>query len=309
MKKMHLYFLFIILYLSLTSHALANETRALTAEQQELSDSLVGEAVEHYSASRFDKAIELFEQAFEIQKEPELLYNIARSHERLAHAEEAVEWYQRFLEMPGTTGELRTRALTNIASLRREIAAKKAAQQVTEAETEQATTGDGKGADGSPNDDTTGRVEPRTDTDSGATGEIKTDDKSGRTSSSLRITGWILTGVGAAALVTGGVFGALALESKKDYDSAGYDDDRIAHRDDVERNAKICDIVFFSGAGVAAVGISLLIADAVKRRSSGESAIGSRSGTKNSAPRRAVRILPSLVVGDGSLAGGLVGSF
>src|SRR5690606_12016752 len=90
------------------------------AQEEPDFDTLVERAVEHYQARRYEAAIELFERAYALRAEPELVYNIARSYERLARSEDAIREYRRFVELPGTTSELRSLAFASIEALREE---------------------------------------------------------------------------------------------------------------------------------------------------------------------------------------------
>jgi tetratricopeptide (TPR) repeat protein len=300
MKRMHFLSLFIVFWSCCPNVLAAEKEEKLTPEQQEQFDLLVREAVEHYSARRYEEAIELFEQALDIQQEPELAYNIARSYERLAKPDKALEWYERFLEMPGTTGDLRTRALTNITALRREIAAMKEAEKAEQALSDTAD----KDVDA---DAASTNADSSTDSkDDGA----KADGSGKRPLSPMVITGWSLAGVGAAAAIAGSVFGGLALGAKQDYDDAGRSPDRLEYRDDLERNALIFDIVFSSGMGLAVAGATLLVINAYKARSKKEIAEDAPSTKEDEAPAdQAVRVVPSLAVGNDHLAGGLVIQF
>lgn len=250
----------------------------LTSKQLERFDSLVGEAVEHYSAGRYENAIELFERAFAVHKEPELLYNIGRCYERLAVPDAAVQWYEKFLEMPGTTGELRTKALNNITTLRKEIEALEESHNASEQRRTQ-TEGEYKG-DASGNDDRGEQDQPV---------------------NPMNIAGWSLVGVGGAALIAGGIFGGLALAEKGDYDDAGFDADRLGYRDDLERNALVFDVVFFSGAALAAAGATLLIVNALKDETAQDEEIESA--------KQSVSLTPSLIADRNNLGFGLQGSF
>lgn len=51
-----------------------------------------------YSAGRFAEALGYFERAYELTREPDLLYNIATVHDRLRHDAQALEAYRGYLE-------------------------------------------------------------------------------------------------------------------------------------------------------------------------------------------------------------------
>lgn len=58
---------------------------------------LVGQAAEAYNRNEPDVAINLLEQAYTINPNPLLLYNIGRAHELAGRLERALEYYDRFL--------------------------------------------------------------------------------------------------------------------------------------------------------------------------------------------------------------------
>lgn len=263
----------------------AAQAAELTSTQQDRFDELVGQAVELYSAGRYEKAIELFEKAFAVNDEPELLYNIARCYERLAVPKEAVEAYERFLESPGTTGELRTKALENIASLRREIAALEASKQYDQPQTGQ---------------------EPQT-ADVGDTTFSPGITENDQPTSLLKVMGWTLMGVGGAGIITGAIFGGLAAGDRQKYDDADFDEARVGYRDDLERNALIFDIAFFGGVGLAAVGTTLLIVNSIKNKSESSADLGLEQHSPKSSAR--MSLAPVLMADGNNLGFGMQGSF
>jgi tetratricopeptide (TPR) repeat protein len=279
----------------------AEPVESLTPDRQERVDTLVEEGLEQYGKRQYEEAIESFKQALEIQEEPELLYNIARSYERLVNSEEALVWYQRLVEMPGTTGELRTKALTNITMLRREINAKKSAQQA-------ALDGDEKEADGGTGHYSGADMGKRSSDDSDETGQrhagsenenASRDKKKNTVLTPLGLAGLGVAGVGAVGVVVGGVFGGLVLKKNSDYEAAGYDPSRVAYGDEVKRNALIFDVAFSSGAVLVATGVALIVVNAAKQRSKRETSVDLRKP----------RVLPSFLVQQEGLIYGLTGRF
>lgn len=283
-------------------------SRKLSAEEQKDYDNLVQTGVTLYSEKRYEEAAEAFKAAFEIQSEPELAYNIARSYERIAQSESALEWYQKFIGMPGTTGELRAKALDNMASLRREIAAKKSTAQADEA------TADDAEALTRESDVRKGQHSPA------ASADAKSDEKN--TSQPIilkasaprkkiylrsKIAGWWLTGIGLTIAATGGAFGILAIQDKQEYDRAGNDPDKLEYRDNVQKNALLFDVMFTSGIAVTTVGISLLILYAVKNSGGGERLEATDKGGRKRAS--SPRVTPTVMFGNGIFAGALVAQF
>lgn len=254
------------------------ESLETSAEREAEFEGHVQEAMEHYEARRYEQAIELFERAYAVMQEPELVYNIARSHERLLHREEAVLGYERFLELPGTTGELRARALTNLSNVRQEIAALEAAQRAEAQQAEAARQEQGQQAGQQQGPHSEEQTEPQRHESPGV--------------GSLGIAGYALLGVGIATSIVGGVFWGLAWASNSDFEAAGNDESRLQLSDEFRTRSLVGDVLFFSGLAVLCTGIALVVADAVRRR--GRSAVGSTSMNKRG-------ITPALVVGIGGL--------
>lgn len=190
----------------------------------------------HYESRQYADAAREFQAAFDIRPEPDLLYNVARSYERGVMRREAIDAYARFLELPGTTSEMRQRALAARNSLESELRAieqrDQAQQTTTETETE---------TPAESNDATTAPPPPPPEP------------------SPLRPTGFALIGVGAAVAVVGGVFGGLALSANSDFEDATDRAEQLELRDDVNRNALLADVFVGVGVGVAVVGVILAI--------------------------------------------------
>src|SRR5262245_22813838 len=83
-------------------------------------DRLVSKGLARYRAEDYSSAAELFQKAYALKASPELIYNIARCHERLLETDEAIAGYERFLELSGTPAKLRARAREAITTLRAE---------------------------------------------------------------------------------------------------------------------------------------------------------------------------------------------
>jgi len=69
------------------------------ADDSEEATRLFGEAEEHYLAHRYEEALGLLEQAFELDEHPLLIYNIGQSHRHLDNFEPALAAYRQYLEL------------------------------------------------------------------------------------------------------------------------------------------------------------------------------------------------------------------
>lgn len=254
--------------LALAPIAAAQEDAAVTDFQQ-----LVDRAMQHYGAREYEPAIALFEQAFAIRPEPELVYNIARSYERLARRDDAIREYERFVSLPGTTAELRSRALQSIAALREEARLEAASRAPAQPEP----------APAPPPPATT---EPPRET-----------PRDGGGSSVVGTTGWVLFGLGSAAAVGGIVTGVLALDRNDAFESATRRSEQLSLQDEVRTYALITDILLIGGGVVAATGIVLAIIGA------SESGSSSGSGERASTTEPQVTVLASPEVAGVAVSG------
>lgn len=191
---------------------------------------LVKQAMEHYNARQYAQAIEKFEAAYAIQSKPELIYNIARAYEKSLKSDQAVAAYERFLALPGTTADLRAKALDSLRALRAE---KKAIENVNQA-------GTGQGATGG----TVSRPPP--------------EPKS-------RTLEWALIGGGAAIAATGAVFGVLALGANSDFEAEldKPNPSRVVLEDkqsSANTNALLADVLIGVGVVSAGAGIIMMLA-------------------------------------------------
>lgn len=190
---------------------------------------LVDTGLEAYEARRFDEAATWFLEAYALIPEPELVYNAARSYEKSLQRERAVEQYETFLTLEGTTARLRAKALDSMKLLRREIEALKETTPAPEP-----------------------RAAPRDPPEAPSVAVAPPPRGPNR---AVEIS---LLSAGGAALVASGVFGVLALRARSDFDDA-QGADRIERRDEAERNALIADTLLISGGALAATGVILFL--------------------------------------------------
>ena len=100
--------------------ARAAETRsnaAAPANQANVAQ-LNEEGAAFYAARDYRRAIEKFIQAYAIDTDPNLLFNIARCYEELGEVDAAIEKYETFLKTPGADTRGRQRARESLTALR-----------------------------------------------------------------------------------------------------------------------------------------------------------------------------------------------
>jgi tetratricopeptide (TPR) repeat protein len=108
------------LALCATPASAANEARASgQANVAQLNE----EGAALYAARDYRRAIEKFIQAYAIDSDPNLLFNIARCYEELGETEAAIEKYENFLKTPGADAKGRQRARESLTALREQAEA------------------------------------------------------------------------------------------------------------------------------------------------------------------------------------------
>jgi tetratricopeptide (TPR) repeat protein len=115
--------------LALTSFVLllgvSSGLRAQEALEEARTAFAAGEAA--FGAGRFDEAARHFERCFEITQEPDVLYNVAATYERMGRLEDAMASYRRYLELRPDTSD-RAQIQSRIDAIASELAARAAAE-------------------------------------------------------------------------------------------------------------------------------------------------------------------------------------
>lgn len=93
----------------------ADKSVAKSAQVDRLNEAGAG----HYARREYRQAIALFSKALAIDPDPNLLFNIARCHERLGETQAAIDNYELFVSTPGADAQGRARAQTALAALRK----------------------------------------------------------------------------------------------------------------------------------------------------------------------------------------------
>lgn len=101
----------------------ANESRSAAPASQTNVAQLNEEGAALYAARDYRHAIEKFIQAYAVDSDPNLLFNIARCYEELGETDAAIEKYEAFLKTPGADARGRQRARESLAALREAEAA------------------------------------------------------------------------------------------------------------------------------------------------------------------------------------------
>jgi tetratricopeptide (TPR) repeat protein len=211
-------------------------------------DALSDEAVAAFKAKDYDTAIDKFQRAYDIDPQPNYKFNIGRVYEEKGDLENAVKFYQEFVQSPGVDLEAREAATARLKVLRPALAETKAQEA--------------KAREGDPD------AKPTTD----AATKTPADQPKESRKRKLRIAGYSLLGVGGVGLVIGSVFGGLALSKSRQADDAEFVDDKVQLRDESKSRAAVADAMLITGGVLAGVGLILVLSTLGKGKKRSQSA-------------------------------------
>ncbi|MCA9618768.1 MAG: tetratricopeptide repeat protein [Myxococcales bacterium] len=202
-----------------------------TPEEEAKAAALFQKSAVHYREGRFDEAVALLREAYDLVGEPVLLYNLARAYEGKGDRQEAIEAYRRYLALSDEAkAEVKDRGAIEqrIQTLEAQLAEREALAREREAADERAAKASAEEAKA--------RAAAR--------------DREPTTASPYP---WIVVGVGGATLVVSGVLAGVA----KSREAAAKDDPE--HRSASETLAAA--ETFATGTNVTlAVGGAVLVA-------------------------------------------------
>lgn len=237
--------------------ALALIAFASTAEARSKFDRLLSRGMQQYRAEDYEAAAATFEKAYAIKRAPELVYNVARCHERTLKTGEALAAYERFLALSGTPAKLRERARKAIAALRAElpvVAQTKTASVALPVIVETAHAAVAAVA--------------RTATAAVASVPIAATPVVHVSATPFEapperthVTEGVLMTIGGAALATGAVFGVLAVRADRHFDATSVRTEQLELRDAARSNARIADAFLAGGAISGGIGLLLWALD------------------------------------------------
>lgn len=202
--------------------AFAEEGKAVDQATLDEAERLFFEGLSHYRAERFENAAVAFQKAYTLTRHRDLLFNVARSRERMGDKASAVEWYRSYL---GTTPADETAIIHRIKQL-----------------------------GGDPT------VPPQTDVDSPVdtpklNGGVDTVSDGGNP------WPWVLVGTGALAAGAGIYFGLVALDDA-DAARAAQDRGKAEDfKSSAEGSALIADVAFGVGALAVGTAVVLWLQD------------------------------------------------
>ena len=216
---------------------------------------------EYHNRADYEKALEHFTKSFELSGKPALLFNMARCQELLGEHQKAIDLYNRFLKHEPPQAELVRQRVANLTRLvdKKRL---KARQQIPAAETTAPAAEQAPASKPAPKP-----APPRPAPSESA--PVKAAP--GRP---LRVAGWALVGVGAAAMITGVAMGVLAADKAselEDLNAGGVTEfAQVADKEDAGRGLQAGQIAALAvGGAAAAVGAVLLILDSSRASTEG----------------------------------------
>ena len=202
---------------------------------------------EAYLRGDFTQTIALLDEAYALDPQPVLVYNKARAHEGLGHLAEAIELYEKYLaEEPASRdrGAIEKR-LVALRQQRDERGAVEKERSVVEKERAEV------------------EKERATQTSTTAPPPEPPHRRS--------VVPYVVMGVGAAGLVSGTVFGLMALSRKDDATAEPTQQKSVDLRDKGATFATISNISFIAGGVLVAAGAVWWFVDGKSSRRSGSS--------------------------------------
>ena len=205
-----------------------------------------------YAEARYEQALDAFREAYELSKRPGLLYNMGNAYERLGRPAEAADALEKYL--PHAKKSEKAVIEKRVENLRKRAEEEKAAEAERAAAEAQAEA-----------------ERERTQPDPAPAPVPREPERQSPT------LGWVLVGVGGAAIATGAVFGVMALGARSDADAGCKDSGgkrfcSADARDAIDRDESfslVADVAFVAGAVAAGIGVYLVLdaPDSVERES------------------------------------------
>ncbi len=245
-----------------------------TASERDQVDAYVDAGTAKYEQGDYLGAVTEFKAAYALDPDPNFLYNIGRTYEEAGQLEMAVDYYRRFAKQPGISLELRKQAADRIKVLDEILA--ETTPEAAEPPAEP----------GAP------------ETSSAPTQPVimlgpadqPADQPAARPGRSLRISGYVLLGLGLSAVGTGAILGGLAREDSSDLLTTDEPQARTTLIDRGTRKAVAADAALITGGVVAVTGVVLVLVGVTQgRRATQRTALAPSVGRRHAGATLRVR--------------------
>lgn len=230
--------------------AAASTTAAPPPAETETFEALVAQASEKFKDKDYAGSVALFERAYQLQREPAILFNIGRIYEEAQNAEAAIGYYEKFIADESVELKDREKAVQRLQVLRTIV-------EIREKERQKANPQPEKKPDPV--------VQPPPDPNKPANPDKPPDNKANQPNRLLRPVGYAMFGTGALLVIGGAIAGGLARGQEKGAANA----ETLADREEANQlgrsRAITADALFITGGLVAAIGVVLLVVPAIKK--------------------------------------------
>ncbi len=203
-------------------------------------EELSGKGATAYKAGDYDAAIGYFEQAYELEPVANLLYNIARCHEKNGAPDKALTYYEKFILAPEIDEGARESALKKSAQMRDLIDARDDLERDKERQERERLA--------------------KLEREKNQGGE-KVEDPGGGTQDEggPGVGAWAALGAGGLLIAGGAVTGFMAMGQQTAFEEATTLEDKQAARDSGQTMALVADGLYVAGAVAVGVGAFLVL--------------------------------------------------
>jgi tetratricopeptide (TPR) repeat protein len=233
----------LLLGLTLASHALAANAKA---------NQLAKDGDRLYKDGKYREAAETLKQAYELDKNPVLLFNIARAYDQAGDLQIALDTYRQYVALEDTDPQLVKRANLAMDRLRALVARTEADKQVQEAESRRLK----EEADSAKRKAEAEADAARRQREEFEAKEAARTREANKGAGTRKIAGIAPGALAVAGLGCGIAFGALANGSKQAFNSALTVEDKVRTEGQTKTQALIADISF---AAALALGITFAV--------------------------------------------------
>jgi tetratricopeptide (TPR) repeat protein len=225
---------------------LARADNAVPAKDKKKAAELFKKSVDAYRKGDFQTTVDLLTQAYALDPQPVLLYNLARAQEGLGNSDAAIDAYEKFLAQEPKAAD-RGAIEQRLATLRRQRDERVAAQKARE------------GGDASdPNNPPSKTKQPPPPPPDEPPPPRKRN-----------IFPFVVGGAGVAALGVGVVTGLMAKSGESDANAEPKQDRAIEQRDSAETLATISTTTFIIGGVLLAAGAGWFVIDTSSKKTGG----------------------------------------